>query len=125
MRTMPKAPTLNKHLPLLLGAFALVAGANVALSSGTYTARPPQPRAEEKSRDRAKYSLGQRVFDGKVKAETAVQPDAEAQRARLSELQTRLPERVGKKKELSTLAGKLTPEQLDALDYYVKERYAK
>ena len=113
----------SPRLPFILSVLLLAAGAEAALASGTYSSRPPQPRAEKKSMDRAKYSLGQRLFDGKVKPEA--QADADAQRARLTTLQARLPERVGKKKELPTLAGKLTAEQLDALEYYVQERYAK
>lgn len=111
------------RLHLLLGVLVLAAAADVTLASGTYTSRPPQPRAEKKSMDRAKYSLGQRLFDGKVTPDA--QEDAAAQRTRLTALQARLPERVSKKKELPALAGKLKAEQLDALEYYVHERYAK
>jgi len=108
---------------LLLGAFLLVSSLHAALASGSYTSRPPHPPAKEKSADRAKYSLGMRVFDGKVKFDA--QADPGAQRDRLKALQARLPERVAKKKDLPSLAGKLTAEQLDALEYYVNHRYGK
>ena len=54
-----------------------------------------------------------RVFDAKVKFDA--QADPGAQRDRLKALQARLPERVAKNKDLPSLAGKLTAEQLDAL----------
>jgi hypothetical protein len=108
---------------IFLSAALVALVANAALASGSYTSRPPHPRAEKKSLDRAKYSLGQRLFDGKVKLDA--QGDPAAQHARLTTLQGLLPKRVGKKKDLSVLAGKLTAEQLDALEYYVNERFVK
>lgn len=113
---------LMKHpLPLLLGAAVLTASLHATLASGSYTSRPPQPGTSDKSLDRAKYSLGQRLFDGKVKPDA--QADPAAQRDRLKALQARLPKRVSKKKDLLALAGKLAAEQLDALEYYVKQRF--
>jgi hypothetical protein len=117
-------PNTPKHrLPLLLGTVVLAMSANLALGSGSYTSRPPQPRVGQTSIDRARYSLGQRLFDGKVKLDA--QADAAAQDPRLKALQARLPARVGKKKDLPALAGKLSSEQLDALEYYVNQRYRK
>ena len=116
---------MKKHTHALI--LCLVAGSLASssplLASGSYTSRPPQPRAEKQSLDRAKYSLGQRLFNGKVKPDA--QADAAAQGPKLQTLQARLPARVSKKTDLSSLAGKLTPEQLDALEYYVNQRYGK
>lgn len=92
-------------------------------ASGSYTARPPQPGLAGKSLDRAKYSLGQKLFTGKV--QPSGQADAATQNERLKRLQGLLPEKTAAKKDLPALAGKLTGEQLDALDYYVTKRYAK
>jgi len=94
-----------------------------ASASGSYTARPPQPGVAGKSLDRAKYSLGQKLFTGKV--QPSAQADAATQTERLKRLQGLLPEKTAAKKDLPALAGKLTGEQLDALDYYVTKRYAK
>ena len=49
--------------------------------------------------------------------------NAVAQRARLETLQARLPEKVAKKRDLTRLAGKLTGDQLDAVEYFVNQRY--
>ena len=107
-------------LGLLAGCLALPVTAS---ASGSYTARPPQPGAAKKSLDRAKYSLGQKLFNGKV--QPTGQGEAATQADRLKRLQGQLPEKVAAKKNLPALAGKLTAEQLDALDYFVTQRYAK
>lgn len=93
-------------------------------ASGSYSARLPQPPAREgkgAAVDRAKYDLGQKVFNGKTTL--AATADAASQRTRLETLQARLPASVAKKKDLPALAGKLTEEQLTALEYFVRERY--
>jgi hypothetical protein len=41
----------------------------------------------------------------------------------LETLQARLPEKVARKHGLAALAGKLTEPQLEALEYFVRERY--
>ena len=93
------------------------------LASGSYTSRPPQPGAAGASVDRALYSLGQRIFTGKIKPDAAV--PAEPQTERLERLQGVLPKRTAAKTDLISLAGKLSTEQLDALEYYVNLRYGK
>jgi hypothetical protein len=107
-------------LGLLAVCLAIPATAD---ASGSYTARPPQPGVSKKGLDRAKYSLGQKLFNGKVAP--SGQGDATAQNERLKRLQGMLPEKTAAKKNLTTMAGKLSAEQLDALDYYVSNRYAK
>lgn len=92
-------------------------------ASGSYTARPPQPGASSRLMDRAKYSLGQRLFDGKIKPDASA--DATAQTERLKRLQAALPKRVAAKKDLPAMAGKLTAEQLEAIEYFVNRRYGK
>lgn len=99
-----------------------------AVASGTYNARPPRPpKVEGDGRsiaERDKYALGKKVFTRKAD-KLAVQPQAnrEAQQKRLAELQARLPASTQKKVNLPALAGKLTAEELDALQYYVSKRY--
>lgn len=92
-----------------------------ALASGSYcTCLPKPPQGKAAKVDRDKFDLGQKVFNGKTTPATG---DASAQRTRLTALQAQLPEKLAKKKDLTTLAGKLTGEQLDALEVFVKERY--
>ena len=69
--------------------------------------------------DDAKYAEGKAVFTGKAplaRNTAATRP----QRARLEALARRSGE-VGR--NLPSLAGKLTADQLDALEYYVAYRY--
>lgn len=109
----------RRFAPLLLAA--VLAAPLGALASGSYCVcipKPPQAAASKVDKD--KYNLGQKVFNGKT---AAAQGDAAAQRAKLSSLQSQLPEKVGKKTDLNALAGKLTAEQLSALEYYVQQRY--
>lgn len=115
---------MKNKIVVILGAIALAASANVAIGSGSYTSRPPRPGVEKKSLDHAKYALGQRIFDGKMRLQAA-QSDATAQKERLKALQARLPERVAKKKALVGLAGKLASDQLEALEYYVNQRFGR
>ena len=108
-------------LSLILAA--CLAGPLSALASGTYCSclpKPPRPAGKAESVDRDKFDLGQKVFNGKA---APGQGDAAAQRARLETLNGQLPESVAKKKNLPVLAGKLSAEQLEALDYFVKQRY--
>lgn len=107
-------------LGLVAGCLALPVTAS---ASGSYTSRPPQPGVAKKGLDRAKYSLGQKLFNGKV--EPSGQGDAAAQKEDLTRLQGMLPKKTAAKKDLTLMAGKLSPEQLDALNYYVSNRYAK
>lgn len=113
----------QRRLLLTLGlATACLLPALHAGASGSYTARPPQPGAYG-APDRARYELGQRIFDGKLAPEAAADVDAAAQSERLARLEARLPQEVAASKNLKALAGKLTAEQLEALEYFVDERY--
>jgi hypothetical protein len=105
----------------LIVAFCL-AGASSARASGTYCSCLPKPPRGAKAGDidRDKFDLGQKVFNGKA---APAQGDATAQRSRLEALNTQLPASVARKKNLPVLAGQLSTEQLDALDYFVKQRY--
>ncbi|HUF61071.1 MAG TPA: hypothetical protein VMN36_03270 [Verrucomicrobiales bacterium] len=118
---------MNSHIKLLLaaltfGAFALAASPLHA--SGTYRgSSPPPPRAQDSGGDRALYSYGQRIFTNKVPLQA--HENREAQSRRLTMLQAQLPKRTAKKRDLVALAGRLTPDQLQALEYYVNQRFGK
>ncbi len=101
-------------------AFALVVLAHplAAHASGTYRGAPVQSAG---SLDAQKYDLGKRVFAGEVAGSaTAANPK---QAERLQRLQSRLPVAVRKRTDLAALAGRLSPEQMDALEYFLKVRY--
>jgi hypothetical protein len=69
--------------------------------------------------DSGKYALGKAVFTGHAQLHS--NPSAtRQQRAHLSELAARSGSAGA---SLPKLAGKLSGEQLDALDYYVSQRY--
>ncbi|MBL9166889.1 MAG: hypothetical protein JNN07_04045 [Verrucomicrobiales bacterium] len=112
------------YLLTLTLSFSYLGIMNSAQASGGYSARMALPRTgvEKSQVDREKFSLGQRIFAGKV---NSGQGDASAQKAKLTDLQSLLPAKLAKEKDLCSLAGKLSPEQLNALDYFVTQRYGK
>lgn len=105
----------------LLAALSLVSGLCVApaLASGSYTAKPPRLG----QLDHARYHLGKQVFTGKLDLPAAATGDAASQLPALQELEDKLPEKVRAKSQLTSLAGRLTREQLDALEYYLTVRF--
>ncbi len=74
------------------------------------------------SLDREKYGLGQKVYEGGVM--TPGEGNADAQMVRLKVVQAKLPADAAKMKDLVALAGKLSAEQLTALEYFVEQRFA-
>ena len=109
-------------LAALLGAAAVP-----AFASGSYSGRPPQPPAKAgdgmaMKMDREKYGLGQKVYEGQMKLMGG--GDAGAQMTALKALQSMLPADAMKMKDLPALAGKLSAAELEALQYFVKERFA-
>lgn len=78
---------------------------------------------EAERRHRIIYRAGQLVYDRGGSGAPGQAAEIEAQRARLQVLQSFLPEKVAKKKDLIAYAGKLTAEQLATLSYYVAHRY--
>jgi hypothetical protein len=94
-----------------------------AFASGSYCAclpKPPPKGTTTAKVDREKYALGQKTFNGKS---APVQGNVAAQTPRLQALQKQLPAKVAEKKDLTLLAGKISDEQLAALEYFVTERY--
>lgn len=100
--------------------------ATPALASGSYNGRPPQPPTKSgdgmaMKMDREKYALGQKVYEGS--AMTPGGGNADAQMARLKSAQMKLPADAMQMKDLPSLAGKLSDAQLDALEYFVAQRF--
>jgi hypothetical protein len=115
----------TRLLTLALVAATLSAAAPQAEASGAYRARPPQPRLEDDV-NRALYGLGQQVYDGKSKPAAEVEGAAvDSQAQRLGALQQMVRARAARAKVLPKLAGRLSAQQLDALEYYVKRRFGK
>lgn len=100
-------------------ACTLVLGVMVeAQASGTYL--PPTGRVPAKkgsSMDSAVYALGQKTFEGKMMSPGAGK--ASTQKAKLAAIQSKAPAGT----DLTSLAGKITDEQLSALEYYVCKRF--
>ena len=118
---MRKSSARVALLVSLLGATATLP----ASASGSYSGRPPKPPASTggmMKMDQEKYGLGQKVYEGSVM--TAGGGNADAQMARLKAAQAMLPADAAKMKNLVTLAGKLTAAQLEALEYFVAQRFA-
>ena len=112
---------------VLLAALLGAAATTPALASGSYSGRPPQPPAKSgdgmaMKMDQEKYGLGQKVYEGSVM--TAGGGNADAQMTRLKAAQMKLPADAMKMKNLPSLAGKLSDAQLDALEYFVAQRFA-
>ena len=106
-------------LAALLGAAVVP-----AFASGSYSGRPPKPPTAggEMKMDREKYGLGQKVYEGQMKFMGG--GDAGAQMDRLKMAQSKLPADAMKMKDLPALAGKLSAAELDALEYFVSQRFA-
>jgi len=71
---------------------------------------------------RHRYRVGERLFRGERQGEGADAGVAEEAK-QLAALEAQLPESARAKADLSSLAGKLTPAQIDALHYYLVVRY--
>jgi hypothetical protein len=99
---------------LVLGCVA------AAQASGTYipsTGRIPGKRAG--GTDTALYALGQKTFEGKMMSAGA--GNAASQKSKLMALQSKVPADSGT--DLAKLAGKITDEQVKALEYFVTKRF--
>lgn len=101
---------------------ALAVSPGTLRGSGSYVFQPPHPPAGVVE-DSLKYELGKAIFAGKsgLKQQSAAQ--TQLQFIRLTQLQEKLPARVKKTVELTDLAGKLSSEQMSALEYFLKVRH--
>jgi hypothetical protein len=111
-----------KPINIVLMLMALEAWPSVLLGSGSYCLRPPMPPARA-IEDSQKFELGKAIFAGKAALSEQPRAQVPAQYTRLAQLQERLPARVKKAADLASLAGKLSGEQMAALEYFLKVRY--
>ncbi|WP_394854569.1 hypothetical protein [Leptospira ellisii] len=104
-------------LSILLGVGFFPAHASGGFSGGGVAQIP-------KGQDREKYHLGKSVYN--LEVEIPAEIDAaktQEQKIRLEYLQGSLPNTEKQRVNLEQLAGRLTPEQLDALEYFVSVRF--
>ena len=110
----------------MLIVVCLAAATTLLQASGHYRGRPPKPPTaghKQDVPDQGKYALGKKIFTGKEARATQPGVDTAQQEARLKALQARLPEKTQSGTNLPALAGKLSERELEALEYYVRERY--
>ena len=100
-----------------LAALALATSAFASGSAPTRPPRPPSAGAPTETMDDARYALGKSVYTGKARQHSNPAA-AKQQKARLSHLAAETGDA-----SLPKLAGRLSAEQLDALDYYISKRY--
>ncbi|AYV54732.1 hypothetical protein [Leptospira kmetyi] len=107
-------------LTLIFGLTSLWTGTSYASGgfSGGGVAQIP------KGKDREKYHLGKSVYNREIEIPAGADPSkTQPQKIRLEYLQGSLPNSEKQRVNLEELAGKLTPEQLDALEYFVSVRF--
>lgn len=95
-------------------------------ASGSYPPNPPRLGGDALAKiDSVAYNLGKLVFTNRLELPGTPPPnvDPAANRARLSTIQTALPERVGQQVDLPALAERLNAEQIEALVYYLSIRF--
>ncbi len=109
-----------KHFLIPMLALAFTGSALASGSAPMHPPRPPQNFSPAAGKmDDARYALGKAVFTGKAKP-IANPSAAKKQKTRLNQLASA----IGKGgSSLPALAGKLSGEQMDALDYYVSKRF--
>ena len=111
---------MSKRFLFLLLACLLVVLPLRTLASGSYPGRPPQPPT---TIDTAKYHVGKQIFTGKARPDQDLSAAVTSQQARLQELQAALPNKAQQAVDLPALAGKLSADGLEALEYYLAIRY--
>lgn len=104
--------------PIALIAVVLTAFASEAFASGACPCQPPIPPKSKagvraKGLDNSKYALGKQIYSGRL-------PVPDRANAKLAKSQA--PRLQAAAPNLSGLAGKLTEDQLSALEYYVANR---
>ena len=114
----------NRFLTILAATLAICAPA-AAVASGSAPARrmPAKKASPAAPATDARYAIGQQVYGGT--APKAANPGSmDSQKTRLAKIAAAVPD-MNKGKSISALAGKLSAEQLDALEYFVSVRFPK
>ena len=106
-----------------LGAVALcliLAWPLAALGSGSYSYRASKALSAINT---AKYHRGKQIFTGQARLDNELSTSASQQEERLKELQALLPQNAQGLANFSQLAGKMSSDHLEALEYYLSIRY--
>lgn len=106
---------------ILILAFSICAVATPLLSSGGFSgggvAQIPQ------GKDREKFHLGKAIYNQEIEVGTLDKTKENEQAERLDYLQGAIPNSEKRRVNLGDFAGKLTKEQLEALEYFVSIRF--
>ena len=81
--------------------------------------------AQREYRLQRMYKLGSKLVSGKQRVRNAIPGLLRAQKVRLSKLLPQLPKNASERKQIESLAGRLSSEQLESVEYYVNKRYPK
>lgn len=74
--------------------------------------------------DKDKYQLGKAIYNGEFKLPEVANDSLKVEQLeKLSWIQTKLPRPEQRRVNLLSLAGRLTPEQLDALQHFISIRF--
>ena len=91
-----------------------------ALGSGSYSHKLSRASSAINA---AKYHRGKQIFTGQVRLDNGSPTSAPQQGERLAELQALIPQPAQSAVNLPQLAGKLSADHLEALEYYLSIRY--
>ena len=91
-----------------------------ALGSGSYAHKLSRASSAVNA---AKYHRGKQIFTGQARFDNGSSTPAPEQEGRLAELQALLPQEAQGSVNLPQLAGKLSADHLEALEYYLSVRY--
>ena len=119
---MPQIFRPQKLVPLAaVVAGLLLLAAPDTFASGSYAGGPPTvPKPKQ---DNEQFQAGQAIFNGKAQLAATDKELASGQLPRLQTLERTLESRAGIKKDLSSLAGRLTEKQLESLALFINTRY--
>lgn len=119
---MARAFRIHRSVLCILGVVLLCSvSGDRAQASGTY--RPKTAPPARGSVDAQRYLSGKEIYTGKQVLPTPDRTTEADQKGRLQALAQRLPKQAKPETPLESLAGRLTEEQLDALQYYLSIRF--
>jgi hypothetical protein len=113
---------MKRTVLITLACAAIAVIPHTSLASGSAPGRSMKAKAATgTSMQDAQYALGQQVYEGSAPM-AANAGSMSDQKAKLAKIAGMVPD-AGKGKALQALAGKLSSEQLSALEYFVSKRF--
>jgi hypothetical protein len=107
-------------LAVVVAGLALLTSPSM-FASGSYAGGPPtvpKPKHENEQ-----FQAGQSIYNGKAHLAATDKELASTQLPKLQALERTLESRAGIKKDLSSMAGRLTEKQLESLVSFINTRY--